>query len=42
MAARRQTATIYAGELNDAPAYYGMDEDLLRRSFSLIVGSWSN
>ena len=39
---RRQTATIYAGELNDAAAYYGMDEDLLRRSFSLIVGSWSN
>ena len=24
---RRQTATIYAGELNDAAAYYGMDED---------------
>ena len=39
---RRQTATIYAGELNDAAAYYGMDEDLLRRSFSLIVGTWSN
>ena len=39
---RRQTATICAGELNDAAAYYGMDEDLLRRSFSLIVGSWSN
>ena len=39
---RRQTSTIYAGELNDAAAYYGMDEDLLRRSFSLIVGSWSN
>ncbi len=42
MLLRRQTATIYAGELNDAAAYYGMDEDLLRRSFSLIVGSWSN
>ena len=22
--------------------YYGMDEDLLRRSFSLILGSWNN
>ena len=39
---RRQTATVYAGELYDAGAYYGMDEDLLRRSFNLIVGSWSN
>ena len=39
---RRQTATVYAGELYDAGAYYGMDEDLLRRSFSLIVGTWSN
>ena len=39
---RRQTATLYAGELNDAAAYYGMDEDVLRRSFSLIVGSGSN
>ena len=39
---RRQTATVYAGELQDAAAYYGMDEDLLRRSFNLIVGSWSN
>ena len=39
---RRQTATVYAGELYDAGAYYGMDEDLLRRSFNLIVGTWSN
>lgn len=39
---RRQTATIYAGELQDSASYYGMDEDLLRRSFSLIVGSWTN
>lgn len=39
---RRQTATVYAGELYDAGTYYGMDEDLLRRSFSLIVGTWSN
>ncbi len=39
---RRQTATVYAGELYEAANYYGMDEDLLRRSFNLIVGSWSN
>ena len=39
---RRQTTTVYAGEVFEIAPYYGMDEDLLRRSFSLIVGSWSN
>lgn len=39
---RRQTATVYAGELYAAGKYYGMDEDMLRRSFNLIVGTWSN
>lgn len=39
---RRQTATVYAGELYEAANYYGMDEDLLRRSFNLVAGSWNN
>ena len=39
---RRQATTVYAGEVYEIAPYYGMDEDLLRRSFSLIVGSWSN
>ena len=39
---RRQTATVYAGEVYELAPYYGMDEDLLRRSFSLILGSWNN
>lgn len=42
MVLRRQTATVYAGELNEGANYYGMDEDLLRRSFNLVVGSWNN
>ncbi len=39
---RRQTATIYAAELYEAGTYYGMDEELLRKSFNLITGSWNN
>lgn len=39
---RRQTATVYAAELYDTASYYGMDEELLRKSFSLIAGSWNN
>ena len=39
---RRQTATVYAGEVYEIAPYYGMDEDLLRRSFSLILGTWNN
>ena len=39
---RRQTATVYAAELYDAASYYGMNEELLRKGFSLIAGSWSN
>ena len=39
---RRQTATVYAGEVFEIAPYYGMDEDLLRRSFSLIQGTWNN
>lgn len=39
---RRQTATVYAGELYEAASYYGMGEDLLRRGFNLIVGTWNN
>lgn len=39
---RRQPTTVYAGELSDSGIYYGMDEDLFRRSFNLIVGSWSS
>ena len=39
---RRQAATVYAGEVCELAPYYGMDEDLLRRSFSLILGSWNN
>ena len=39
---RRQTATVYAAELYDAGVYYGMNEELLRKSFSLITGSWIN
>lgn len=39
---RRQTTTVYAGEVYEIAPYYGMDEDLLRRSFSLILGSWNN
>ena len=39
---RRQTTTVYAGEVYEIAPYYGMDEDLLRRSFSLILGTWNN
>ena len=39
---RRQTTTVYAGEVFEIAPYYGMDEDLLRRSFSLIQGTWNN
>lgn len=39
---RRQTATVYAGELYGAADYYGMDEELLRRCFNLAAGSWNN
>ncbi len=39
---RRQTATIFAGELYGAADYYGMDEELLRRCFNLAAGSWNN
>ena len=39
---RRQTTTVYAGEVFEIAPYYGMDEDLLRRSFSLILGTWNN
>lgn len=39
---RRQTATIFAGELYSAADYYGMDEELLRRCFNLAAGSWNN
>ena len=39
---RRQTATVYAGEVYEIARYYGMDEDLLRRSFRLILPAWNN
>ena len=39
---RRQAATVSAGEVCELAPYFGMDEDLLRRSFSLILGSWNN
>ena len=39
---RRQTTTVYAGEVFEIAPYYGMDEDLLRRSFNLILGTWNN
>ena len=39
---RRQATTVYAGEIYEIAPYYGMDEDLLRRSFSLILGTWNN
>ena len=39
---RRQTATVYAGEIYEIATYYGMDEDLLRRSFRLILPAWNN
>ena len=39
---RRQTATVYAGEVYEIAPYYGMDEDLLRRSFRLILPAWNN
>ena len=39
---RRQATTVYAGEVYEIAPYYGMDEDLLRRSFSLILGTWNN
>ena len=39
---RRQASTVYAGEVYEIAPYYGMDEDLLRRSFSLILGTWNN
>ena len=39
---RRQTTTVYAGEVYEIAPYYGMDEELLRRSFNLILGSWNN
>ena len=39
---RRQATTVYAGEVYEIATYYGMDEDLLRRSFSLILGTWNN
>ena len=39
---RRQTTTVYAGEVFEIAPYYGIDEDLLRRSFNLILGTWNN
>ena len=39
---RRQATTVYAGEVYEIAPYYGMDEELLRRSFSLILGTWNN
>ena len=39
---RRQAATVYAGEVYEIAPYYGMDEDLLRRCFNLILGTWNN
>ena len=39
---RRQTTTVYAGEVYEIAPYYGMDEDLLRRCFNLILGTWNN
>lgn len=39
---RRQATTVYAGEVYEIAPYYGMDEDLLRRCFSLILGTWNN
>ena len=39
---RRQATTVYAGEVYEIAPYYGMDEDLLRRCFNLILGTWNN
>ncbi len=37
---KRQAATVYAGELLEGAAAWGVDEELLRSEFNLIVKSW--
>ena len=39
---KTENPTVYAGEVFEIAPYYGMDEDLLRRSFNLILGTWNN
>lgn len=38
---KRQPSTIYTGEMYDSSAYYNIDEDVVRRSFHLIVNTWN-
>ncbi len=37
---KRQMVTVYAGELLEGAAAWGVDEELLRSEFNLIVKSW--
>ena len=39
---KTENPTVYAGEVYEIAPYYGMDEDLLRRCFNLILGTWNN
>ncbi len=38
---KRQMITVYAGELLEGAAAWGVDEELLRSDFNLIVKSWT-
>ena len=38
----RLSDTIIAGELTDASAAYGVDQELLRNCFSLMVHTWGS
>lgn len=38
---KRQMVTIYAGELLEGASAWGVDEELLRDEFNLIVKSWT-
>ena len=42
MVLKRQTGTVYAGELLPGAAGCGLTEELLRQNFRLIVNQWTN
>jgi hypothetical protein len=39
---KRQTGTVYAGELLSGAETYKAPEELLRQNFKLIVNQWTN
>lgn len=42
MVLKRQTGTVYAGELLSGAESFGVTEDLLRQGFKLIINQWTN